>query len=310
MDLNNSNINLILNKYINFTNKLCLDNNYDNNIRHLLYIIIPAFIIRYGINNEKTILDCFLHTKINISYTENKQITAYFYRTIHKNDNNYFTKKSVVLNEYKTASMTGLLDNIIHEFNHAVNSVNNEIKVNDKKIMLRTGLCYFIYDINNINNFEDKTKDLLLEEVINTKQTADIINIINSFSAYEIENEEFNNILYSLKHEIGSDFYKSNAYALGSYITDELINNKTFIPTIENLRFKGLVDDIPSWFDNVTGHDGSYFELIKTLYEIEKLEQKYRKAKLFKNAKLNVIRDKIKSVMGIIKDFDNKCIFK
>ena len=32
---------------------------YDSNIRHLLYIIIPAFIIKYGLDKEKLVLNTF-----------------------------------------------------------------------------------------------------------------------------------------------------------------------------------------------------------------------------------------------------------
>ncbi len=314
MNINQDNINMILNKYIDITDRICLENSYDSNIKHLLYIIIPAFIIRYGPNYESTVLKCFESTKIYISQIENKVITAYFSRTLHKrtvdNKEDYYTNKTITLNEYKTASMTALMDNIIHEFNHAVNSVNNELKYDDSKIMMRTGLSYFTYNKNNLNQYLSKTDDIMLEEIVNTKQTADIINIINSFSKYSIENEEFSNALYSLKHEIGTDQYTSGAYGLGSYIAKQLIENKTFISTIETLRFKGFVDDIPNWFDNVTGEEGSYKTLTSLLQQISVLEDKYNKAKFFKKHKLELIREKMNQCINIIKDFDDKCIFK
>ena len=37
---------------------------YDSNIRHLLYIIIPAFIIKYGIDKEKLVLNTFRDIRI------------------------------------------------------------------------------------------------------------------------------------------------------------------------------------------------------------------------------------------------------
>ena len=63
----------------------------------------------------------------------------------------YYTDKAIVLNQYKNASLIDMLDNIIHEFNHAVNSMINEIKYDDKIVGMRTGLSYMIYDVNNIS---------------------------------------------------------------------------------------------------------------------------------------------------------------
>ena len=54
--------------------------------------------------------------------------------------------REIILNEYKTASFTSLIDSIVHEYNHAVNSINNEIKCDDKTISLRTGISYMVYD--------------------------------------------------------------------------------------------------------------------------------------------------------------------
>jgi hypothetical protein len=174
---------------------------------------------------------------------------------------------------------------------------------------MRTGLSYMIYDINDITRIKEKTKDITLEEIINTKQTEDIIEIIRSFSKYDVHNEEFNNTFYALNHSINGE-YTSNAYYLQSYICKELMDNKTFIPTIENLRFKGNVDDIESWFDNITGNEGSYRELTLLLDTILEDEEKLAKAKWFKNYKINKIREKMRRVMDIIKDYENNCIFK
>ena len=314
MNITNENINSILERYITFTNELSNKYNYPSNIKHLLYLIIPAFIIRYGANHEKNILSCFEQTRITLSHTEDKHYVAYFARVLRERTldgkQEYYTDKKVILNEYKTASFTGLIDNIVHEFNHAVNSINNEIKYDDNTVSIRTGLSYLNYNKSNLIPHAKKDPEITLEEIINTKQSADIINIINSFNSYNIENEEFKNTLYSVKHEISGDTYESKAYYLQSYITKDLMNNKTFIPTIENLRFKGFVDDIPSWFDNIIGRDGTYKKLVILLDDILELEKKYSKAIFFKNYKLNVIRNKISEVVEIVKDFDNKSIFK
>lgn len=313
MNIDQSNINELLNKYISFTNKICEEKNYPNNIKHVLYIIIPAFVIKYGLKYENMILDCFEKINIYIREKDNDLCTAYFSRIMKKNPDGikpkYYTVKAVVLNQYKEASLVDMLDNITHEFNHAVNSMINEIKFDDKTVAMRTGLSYMSYDINDLNHVKEKSKDITLEEIINTKQTEDILNIIRSFSKYEVHNEEFNNTFYALNHSIDGE-YTSNAYYLQSFICKELMKNKTFIPTIENLRLNGNVDDISGWFDNITGNEGSYNKLTHLLEEILVDEANLAKAKFFKKYKINKIREKMRQVMEIIKEYENNCIFK
>ena len=213
------------------------------------------------------------------------------------------------MRQYHSASLIDMLDNVIHEFNHAINSMINEIKYDDKTVSIRTGLAYLSYDVNDLLHLKEKSKDLTLEEIINVKQTEDIINVLRSFANYEITNEEFNNAFYSIKQSINGE-YTSNAYYLQSFICKELMKNKTFIPTIENLRLNGNVDDIASWFDNVTGEKGSYEKLTSLLQKILEEEEKLEKTKLFRNRKINKIRSQMNLVMEIIQTYENNCIFK
>ena len=313
MNIDQVNINELLNKYIEFTNNISEKNNYPNNIKHVLYLIIPAFVIKYGLKHENMILGCFEKIKIHISDKENNNCTAYFTRVMKQNPEGvtpkYYTVKAVVLNQYKSASLIDMFDNVIHEFNHAINSMINEIKFDEKTVSMRTGLSYMTYKANDFSHIIDKTKDITLEEIINTKQTEDVINIIRSFSKYEVHNEEFNNAFYAINHSIEGE-YTSNAYYLQSFICKELMKNKTFIPTIENLRINGNVDDIAGWFDNITGQNGSYNKLTELLEEILKEEEKLATAKWFKNLKISKIRDKMHQVMNIIQEYENNCIFK
>lgn len=314
MDINQENINEILNKYINFTNNLSLKYNYLNNIRHVLYLIIPAFVIKYGIREERSILSCFENIPIYITDKSNSSYIAYFNRRLASKLEDGLTKfysiKEVVINNYYDSTLIDLIDSLVHEFNHAVNSIANEIKWNDEEVSLRTGLSYIHFFRSDINKVKSRSKDITLEEIINTKQTEDIINIINSFNNYSILNEEFANTLYSLKHDIDDKGYKSNAYFFQSYICKELMKNRTFIPTIENLRFKGNVDDIEKWFDDITNVPGSYNKLTSMLDEILKEEAELNKVKWFKKYKINKIRAKSRQVLDIVAIFDKNCIYK
>lgn len=302
-------INSLIERYIKFVDEISNSNHYESNIRHLLYLIVPAFVLKYGAENENTIKKCFEEVPIMITGTEDKYVTASFNRRLLKSGNGYKTLKYILLNKYKTSStISELIDSIIHEYNHAINSYNNEITYDDKYIKIRTGLSFLIYDKNTLE-FIKKSSEVNLEEIINTEQTEDIINIINSLNNYDISNEEFKTTLYTLDKEIKNE-YESNAYSFESYICEELMNNKTFTPTVNNLRFKGFVEDIPNMFDDVIGRSGAYKELNELLTDIHKLEIKYMNSILFKKLILNKLRIKSKEVVNLIKEYDEKCIFK
>lgn len=312
--MNQANINEFLNKYIEFTNNLSDKYNYPVNIKHVLYLIIPAFIIKYGIKEEKNILHCFEQVPVYISNSENKICTAYFNRKIYSKKEEgivkYYTSKEIVLNDYYGSSLIELIDNLVHEFNHAINSIANEVKWDDEEVSLRTGLSYINYYKDDITKVKARSKDITLEEIINTKQTESVIDIINSFNKYNINNIEFSNTLYALKNDIDTNGYKSNAYCFQSYICKELMKNKTFIPTVENLRFKGNVDDIEKWFDDITGISGSYKKLTFLLDEILKSEAELSKIKWFKKIKINNIMAKSRQVLDIVNIFDKNCIYR
>lgn len=309
MNLNQNNVNEFLNKYINIVNTISNKYGYHSNIKHLLYLIIPAFVIRYGYRNESIIIECFEKTRIYTSISKDKYIQAYFDRDIALENGKYVIKKHVMLNDFFNSSYISVIDSLIHEFNHAINSTNNEIKTDDKFIYLRTGLSYIKYLRSDLKNAREKSSDVVLEEIINTKQTEEIFNIIIEFSKYDIENIEFSNTLLSLNRENGS-LYKSNAYELQSYICKELIKNKTFIPTIENLRFHGEIDGINLWFNNIVGERGMYERMLFLLNKISRQEYEYSNSKWFKSKKLKKIRNTGKMISDIVFKFDKACVYK
>lgn len=295
------NSNQIIEKEKPFIEKICDRYGYDSNIRHLLYLIIPAFIIKYGIKHEKLILNTFENIKIISSNKIDKNVLAYYYSSPILKDNKYITVKNMVIQNYNNISLINLLDNLVHEFNHAVNSYLNEIKETNKYLYIRTGLTNKIYRKEDLS-FIKKEDSYILEEIINTKQTNDIINIIKEF-------DNDNNTIYAINSET-KEKYNSNSYYLQSYITKEIIENKTFIYTLENLRLNGEINEIEKWFDDITGVKDSYKEFIKELKEIHDLEIEYTKKRFFKRFTLNKIKDKSKSIMRMISKFNNSVNFK
>ena len=284
-----------------YIDEICNLYNYDSNITHLLYIIIPAFIIKYGIQKEKLILNTFKDIRIMISDKENKMVKAY-YSSIPININGDIkTKKIMVIQNYNKISLVDLLDNLVHEFNHAINSYINEIKITNKYIYLRTGLTFRIYKKEDLT-FIKKDSSYILEEIINTKQTSDIINIIKEFDSND-------NTIYAINSET-NDKYKSNSYYLQSYVCKEILENKTFINTLENLRINGEVYDIEKWFDDIIGKQGTYKELIDLLEKVYNLEIEYTKKKIFKTFIISKIRNISSKIMNIVRKFNNNVNFK
>lgn len=312
MNINQENINLILNKYALFVDSLCQKKEYHPNVKHLLYVIISAFVVKYGISQERMILKCFESTDIIVTDNKNKNISAYFTRNLNfrmvDGNKEYYSEKYVVINNFNNTLYLDMIDSIVHEFNHAVNSMNNEILYDENYVSLRTGLSYVKYLKTDLNNAVSKDESSILEEIINTKQTEEIINIMINFSNYDIENAEISNIVKGLNAENGNKLYNSNAYFLQSYICKQLVQNRTFISTIEKLRSDGNVEYIDEWFDNILGEKGKYRELYMLLDEILKLEIKYSESKIFKNHKLSRIRLKSKMLLSIVNKFNNNCV--
>ena len=185
----------MIEKYMSIIDQISLKYNYPDNIKHLLYVIVPAFIIKY--KKEQFIIDCLNNIPIIITGKEDPKIQALYvsypyYEEIIK------TKKVIYLNRYNNIPFLQLLDNLIHELNHAINSYQNEIILEKDYFCLRTGLTKTKYSLKDIKIVE-RNKSYVLEEIINSKQTENLINIISNL---ESNNEIINNTIYAVKKSI------------------------------------------------------------------------------------------------------------
>lgn len=297
--------NLIIQKEKAVIDSICKQYGYDTNIQHLLYVIIPAFIIKYGINKETLILNAFRDIRIMITDESDKYVRAYYTSKPRRVGEEIQTVKYMVLQNYKGSNLVELIDNIVHEFNHAINSYVNEIKITKSYVYLRTGLTFRIYDKISLA-FLKKDPSYLLEEIINTKQTEEVINIIKSF---DTNNKDISNTIYAINSETNHK-YSSNSYYLEGYVCKKILTNRTFINTLANLRINGEVYDISKWFDNITGDTGSYKELINLLGAIYELELEYANRKILKGITLSKIRSISNKIMRIVESFDRNVNFR
>lgn len=302
----NEQFNLILNKYKNITDEISSNYNYPENIRHLLYIIIPAFIIKYNLENERIITETFKNIPIIVNDIGDKNNPALFTRKIRKINNEYSTLKNIIIKNYRNAGLLPLLDSLIHEYNHAINSLKNEIIIKDNQVHLRTGICFNKYDMN-LKFIENE--NITLEEIINTNDSEEIINLIKNFNKYEVSDYEIRTTIEIINKEIGNN-YTSKAYYLQSFVCKSLLENRTFINTLKKLRFNGNIEDIDYWFDNITGKKNSFKILNKLLNDSLQKEKELSQIKFFKKRKLNQIKDNIIKTNEIIKLFDSNCNIK
>ncbi len=299
------NENIILEREKPYIDKICNEYQYDSNIKHLLYLMIPAFIIKYGTSKEKLVLNTFREIKIISSNKKSKMVRAYFSSVPKKQGADYITRKYMVIYNYQQIGLIDLLDNLVHEFNHAINSYISEIKVTSSYVYLRTGLTYKVYHKDTLD-FIKKDNSYILEEIINTKQTSDIINIMKNFHPTD---SSLQNTIYAINAETNHQ-YSSDSYYLQSYICKEILNNRTFISTLENLRINGEIYDIKNWFDNIMGKKGKYNELVDKLKEVYDLEVEYVSKKIFKSITRNKIRDTSREIMRLIEQFNQNVNFR
>lgn len=308
MNINNNLLNDLFKMTKDIIHKELNKYNYNSDIIHLLYIIIPAFIIKYNIKNQNKIINTFKEVPIKLINKEDRVHQAYYTSIPSIINNKIVTRKYIAINYYHGKDLLELIDNIIHEYNHALNSLINEIEEKKNTFSLRTGLTKTIYTKDNSRR-PYKDDAYILEEIINTRQTEEIIDIINSFTSYEINDIEISNTLYSINTSINKN-YSSGAYYLQAAICKELMNNKTLISVLSNMRLNGNIEDIPYFFDNITGIDNSYNKLIGILQETIKEEDNYGKSKLFRSIKLNKIRSLYKDAKNIIDTFNANYHFK
>lgn len=261
----------LLSKYILFIDEISLKYQYPDNIKHLLYVIIPAFVIKYGLKKEHLILECLKEIPIIITGKEDPRYQALYVSYSYK-DITIKTKKRIYLNRYNNIPFLQLIDNLVHELNHAINSFKNEVIVKDDIFYLRTGLARTVFDKGNLEIIK-KENSYVLEEIINSRQTELIIDIIMQLKDLTVEDIKIQNTLEAVRNSIDNK-YISSSYFLMKHYCQELLNNKTFLLTLENLRIEGNIDDIETWFNGIYGSGLGYKTLVDLLYKMLELQNK------------------------------------
>ena len=304
MNLKDNEKVVLLTKYTDEINRISQKYEYPNNIKHLLYIIIPAFVIKYGVRKEHFILNCLEEIPIFITGKEDPRIQALYISCPIKENNKIKTTKQILLNRYQGLPYMQLIDNLVHEFNHAINSFKNEVLYEDDYFYLRTGLSTVKYNKKNMEKI-DKSKSIILEEIINSKQTETIIETILELSNLKVDNIQIQNTLYAIRNSV-KDQYVSKSYFAQKYYCQTLLDNKTFFLTLEDLRINGNIFDIESWFNNIYGDNHGYQTLVEVLYNLTELQRKTGFV-LFKE---NKMKQMAQQLIEISNRFNQNCNLK
>lgn len=304
MNLKDNEKVVLLTKYTDEINRISKKYEYPNNIKHLLYIIIPAFVMKYGVRKEHFILKCLEEIPIFITGKEDPKIQALYMSYPNKENDKIKTTKQILLNRYQGLPYMQLIDNLVHEFNHAINSFKNEVLYVENYFFLRTGLSTVKYNKKTMEKM-NKSKSIILEEVINSKQTETIIETILELSNLKVEDIQIQNTLFAIRNSV-KDKYVSSSYFTQKYYCQTLLDNKTFFLTLEDLRINGNIFDVESWFNNIYGDDKGYQTLTEILYDLTELQRKTGYV-LFKEKK---IRKMATQLMEISNRFNQNCNLK
>ncbi len=307
MDLKEEVFLKYLEKYQQFVFELSKVKKYPSNLTHLLNLIVPAFIFKYGLRYEKLLLDMFSNVTIIIQEKHAEVVQASFARKLIKDGDGYSSLKYIYLYRYEQTGLMELLENLIHEFNHAVNSLKNEIRYDEKYVYLRSGLTSLVYDRNTLSALE-KQDEVILEEIINTHQSNELLEVIASFNKYAIPDSTLRTSVETVARLYPN--YQSRAYYLQTMICKRLLENTTFIRTLEDLRFQGEVQEMEEWFDTIVGKQGSYKRLQVLLLESFQLEEKLQTQKWFRKKTLSKLRNLSQELFALTFTFDQNCNFR
>lgn len=284
----------ILNSFIDnlalFVDELSEKYRYDNNIRHLLYLVIPSFVSYYGFGKVKIIKEIFENVPIFL-FDAKDGVFAKYEKYI--NDNKISAR--ILVSNINNNAISDTVDQLIHEYNHAINSYYNAF-IDGK---MRTGISF------SSNGVSDNR--YILEETINTYQTEKIIEYIKNFDENAIKNKEVANTIYNLKHDHYGRF-KSKAYHLYTELLKDFFKINSLMLTLEDNRFYGDIDSFISYFDLVL-YKGS-FDILNTKLSLLDINIKeYERRKIFKKKKLFKIRTLAREIINLINDFNKNSIY-
>ncbi len=174
--------------------------------------------------------------------------TFYDAVAVKKSFKDYRFKRTIYVSKREVDNTT-LLESLVHQANHVLNSVHNPIVYN-QGLNSRMGVAIEQFDGRGVVG-------LGLEETINQLQVIDMMKKISTFRVYKISDEKAGELLDSLFHSKPDKEEKDYILLL---TISPLYQNETFQHMLINKRMSGQIDHILTEFNSKT--DASYGKLL------------------------------------------------
>jgi len=282
---NNNTINPFLDQIVFTIDSMCEKKDIPQELVDYLYLVCSGMILYYGLDYTKEIYQSIndtkyiyglkdLETKLTpaeynriknkINYRENAYAISQVNSTyINDKVNKILNITYTLLIARNTPNKEELLEFITHELNHILSSINNTFTYTEDSIYFRYGLFK-----TKIGKDNDET-GRILNEIINTLQTEDIIKIIIDLKKYKINNPKFNNALNSIITTLDSKKYVASGYETFVNLYRPLFSNQEFKSTINKCILDGNIEDLEKKINTQLGNH-SYTRmnlLLDSLYQ-------------------------------------------
>lgn len=236
----------------------------DHKLRSLQYLVFAGMVSYYGFEHIDEITSAFKNYKFlyinepipsflkkqgNVSSssfgTLNLNTVALFHPVYDFSCRRKSAEGEIILSSYYKMQPDELLENMVHEVNHAVTSINNGISFVNGDKTTRMGIYTKNHESNTRNNY-------ILEESFNVLQAAEITEHILGFS-------NFNVCDCDIKYSLDSMRYAANKKRNGFGYEDTvgivrpLYNNSSFGQYLKECRITGNIQNIDKMFDCKAG---------------------------------------------------------
>ena len=271
-------VNYLLNYSKLMVDEISQNKASQNDFKSFQYLIFAGMISYYGFEHIDAIYKAFHNTEfINVSSDSNgvfdeagRRTTADCQTVLSFRNGKYHIKNSI---RYllSISDVSQLLDCLIHEVNHVVNSVMSPICKRDSSLVYRMGVNIYALD----DSFSESE---ILEETFNVLQTQEIKGHIRSFLNYSIYDSNIAATLDILRRA------KVNWGEIGyeSVVPDikPLYLHRDFNCLLKENRLSGDIKEIRFAFDQKVGI-GSFVDLSNHLEAIWNQRDYRQKAKVY-----------------------------
>lgn len=265
---------------MSFIDDIAKKYDYGEEEKKIIKVAYDLFVNYY--ENQKRIEDVLENVPFFIK-KEKGSVKALFARRIYKKDKKYATKSKIVIRKADVFNLNDLLDEVVYQYNEAINSYKNELTIEKDKVIVRRGIELKIL-----------SKSLKTEKIYNSL----IEGAINSFQSEEILQRltKQQNKLYNIK---GNENYLK--YQKERHFLKPILKSEDLMNIINNARIEGHIDSLEDKFYELTKVQNFFYKINNLLEENNLLETRYKSTKILKsfyNKKLKNNRLKINSLMN------------